>query len=74
MIRPYKGFTIIEVVISIALMSVVFSGIILGYIHTAQRAQWSGCSLAAQALSIQQLEQARAAVWDYSLAKNEFTT
>jgi len=39
---------------------------IYGYVQTSYRAEWSGYSLAAQALAIQQLEQARAAVWDGS--------
>lgn len=60
------GFTLAEVVISIAITSMVFSAILVGYIQSARRAEWSGYSLAAQAYSIQQLEQARAALWDIS--------
>lgn len=60
------GFTLAEVVISVAITTMVFSAILLGYIQSARRAEWSGYSLAAQAYSIQQLEQARAAVWDLS--------
>lgn len=64
------GFTLAEVVISIAIVSMVFSGILLGYVQSAKRAEWSGYSLAAQAYGIQQLEQARAAVWDISAVTN----
>lgn len=60
------GFTLAEVVISVAILSMVFSGILLGYVQAAKRAEWSGYSLASQAYGIQQLEQARAAVWDIS--------
>lgn len=60
------GFTLAEVVISVAITTMAFSAILLGYIQSARRAEWSGYSLAAQAYSIQQLEQARAAVWDLS--------
>jgi hypothetical protein len=39
-------------------------GIVNGYSMAAKRAEWSGYSLAAQALSIQQIEQIRCARWD----------
>lgn len=68
-----SAFTLMEVVISIVIAAVVFAGIITAYIQTTQRAEWTGYSLAAQALAIQQLEQARSAVWDPSLGKNEVT-
>lgn len=67
------AFTLAEVVISIAIAAFVFGGIITAYIQTTRRAEWSGYSLAAQALAIQQLEQARSGVWDSSLGKNEVT-
>lgn len=69
----HRGFTLAEVVISIAVTGLVFAGILTGYIQSARRAEWSGYSLAAQAFAVQQLEQARSAVWDTSLAKNELT-
>jgi prepilin-type N-terminal cleavage/methylation domain-containing protein len=68
-----KAFTLAEVVVSIAIMAVLFNGIILAYIQASYRSEWSGLSLAAQALGIQQLEQARAAVWDMAVSKNELT-
>ena len=37
---------------------------IYGYVMSAQRAEWSAYSLAAQALASQRLEQMRAAKWD----------
>jgi len=42
----------------------VLSGVIGGYIHSAYKAEWSGYSLAAQGMAIQQVEQARCAAWD----------
>lgn len=39
----------------------------------ARQAEWTGYSLAAQAVGDQQIEQARSAVWDYSIGKNELT-
>jgi hypothetical protein len=68
-----QGFTLVEVVVSLGIVTLVFSGILVAYIQSARRAEWSGYSLAAQSLSIQQIEQARSAVWDYSIAKNELT-
>ena len=59
-----RGFTLVEVVVCIAIVALIFGGIITGYVQTGYRAEWSGYSLAAQALAIQQLEQARAAKWD----------
>lgn len=73
--RHAFGFTLAEVVISIAVTGLVFAGILAGYVQSARRAEWSGYSLAAQALAIQQLEQGRSAVWDFSIgnARNELT-
>lgn len=53
-----------EVVVSIAITGVVFASVIRGYVQSAWKAEWSGFSLAAEALNIQQLEQIRAARWD----------
>jgi hypothetical protein len=46
------------------IVCVAFGAILTGYIQAARFAEWSGYSLAAQALSVQQLEQTRAALWD----------
>src|ERR1039458_7246431 len=62
--RNGAAFTLAEVVIAIAIMGMVFSGTIYGYVQATKRAQWSGYSLAAQALAIQQIEQVRSAQWD----------
>jgi type II secretory pathway pseudopilin PulG len=64
--KGFQAFTLAEVVISIAVTGLVFTGILTGYVQSARRAEWSGYSLAAQALAIQQLEQGRSAVWDFS--------
>jgi type II secretory pathway pseudopilin PulG len=62
--RGELAFTLIEVVVSSLVAGAVFAGILTAYIQAARFAEWSGYSLAAQALSIQQLEQARSAKWD----------
>lgn len=58
------GFTLVEVVIALALLGVMFEGVVLGYIRFSQMADWSAHSLAAQSLASQGAEQARAAKWD----------
>ena len=70
-----RAFTLAEVLISLAIAGMMFAGIITAYVQSSYRAEWSGYSLAAQSLAIQQLEQARAADWDVGTtpAKNEIT-
>ncbi len=69
------GFTLPEVVVSMAIATLVFSGSITAYIQSSYRAEWTGYSLAAESLAIQQVEQARSAVWDtlQTPVKNEIT-
>jgi type II secretory pathway pseudopilin PulG len=67
------GFTLAEVVISLAIAALLFGGIITAYTVTTRRAEWTGYALAAQSLAVQQLEQARSAVWDPGDNKNEIT-
>src|SRR4051812_38840763 len=59
-----SGFTLVEVVFSIALMGLAFGGILYGYVRTAQQAEWSSYSLAAHSAAMQGVEQARSAKWD----------
>lgn len=59
-----RGFTLAEVVITIAIVALVVQGTVLGYVFSSQRAEWSAYSLAAQSLALQGVEQARAAKWD----------
>ncbi len=75
---PYKrsqqgiaAFTLAEVVVCLGIVALMFGGIICAYIQGAQRAEWAGYNLAAQALAMQQIEQAKTAMWDSS--HNEFT-
>ena len=58
---------------AVLIVALVLGGMTVAYMQASRRAEWSGYQLAAQALSIQSLEQARAAVWDQSLGKNEIT-
>ena len=58
------AFTLAEVVISIAIVTTIFGGMFVAYTQSTKRAQWTAYALAAQALGVQQLEQARSALWD----------
>ncbi|HEY4416346.1 MAG TPA: hypothetical protein VGO57_11700 [Verrucomicrobiae bacterium] len=62
--RGLAGLTLVEVVISVAIVALVFGGIIKGYIQSGLQLEWTGYSLAAQSLAVQTIEQARSAVWD----------
>ena len=58
------GFTLTEVVVSLAILGLIFAGIVYGYVALSDKAEWSSYSLAAQAVALQGVEQARAAKWD----------
>ncbi len=59
-----RGFTLTEIVISLAIASMAFAGVLYGYVMTADHAEWSSYSLAAHSIAMQGVEQARAAKWD----------
>ena len=63
-VGPGAGFTLAEVLLSIAIAAISIGGIIYGYIVAAQQTEWSACSAAAQMMAMQRLEQTRAAKWD----------
>lgn len=69
------GFTLVEVVTAIFITGLVFAGILAAYIQGARRAEWSGYSLAAQAVGLREIERAHSAVWDASSGaeRNEIT-
>jgi type II secretory pathway pseudopilin PulG len=69
--KSIAAFTLAEVVVCLAIVALLFGGIITGYMQGAYRAEWAGYNLAAQALAMQQIEQAKTAVWDKD--RNEFT-
>ncbi len=48
----------------IFISTVGFGGILMGYVLSTDRAEWSSYSLAAHSLALQDLEQARSAKWD----------
>lgn len=66
--RVTKGgrgaFTLVEVIIALAIAGMLLAGLMLGYLQLLRRAEWSAHSLAAHSLAQQRLEQVRAAKWD----------
>jgi hypothetical protein len=62
--KSCRALTLAEVVISLAILGLAMAGLLAGYIFSANRAEWSAYSLAAQSLAMQRLEQTRAARWD----------
>jgi prepilin-type N-terminal cleavage/methylation domain-containing protein len=58
------AFTLIEVLISILILTIVMAGVVYGYAQANRFAEWSSMSLAAQSYALQGLEQVRAAKWD----------
>lgn len=59
-----SAFTLMEVVISLAILGISLSGILTLYVRSAQRADWSGYSVSAQMMALSGLEQCRAAKYD----------
>ncbi len=59
-----SGFSLVEVVVSLAISGLIFAGVLYGYVFVTDRAEWSAYSLAAHSLAMQGVEQARAAKWD----------
>ena len=59
-----RAFTLAEVAIALAISALLLSGIVVGFLQSAQQAEWSGYNMAAQALAMQGIEQARSANWD----------
>ena len=59
-----SGFTLVEVTVSLAILALVLQGVILGYISSTRKAEWSARSLAAQSMASELAEQKRSAKWD----------
>ena len=59
-----RGFTLTEVVVSLGVAVLAFSGVMYGYVMTTDQGEWSSYSLAAHSVAMQGIEEARAAKWD----------
>ena len=71
--RQTAAFTLVEVVISTAIVALIFGGIINAYIQSGKRLVWTGYSLAAQQMGNSVVEQARSGVWDPTIPENDLT-
>lgn len=61
---PAAGFTLVEILVAMAVFALVSSGIIFGYEQVNRATQWSAISEAAQSYASQGAEQVRAANWN----------
>ncbi len=59
-----NAYSLVEVLISMGVASLAFTGVICGYVQTTSQAEWSCYSLAAHSVAMQGIEQCRAAKWD----------
>src|SRR3954471_14354797 len=57
------GFTLVETLVAVFILSMVMSGVLYGYVQANRIAEFSSMSLAATAYASQGAEQARAADW-----------
>ena len=68
-----KGLTLVEALVSMAVVGLMMAGLVSGFMQTHRTAEWSAYNLAAQSLALQPIEQARAAKWDqYANPKVDF--
>jgi prepilin-type N-terminal cleavage/methylation domain-containing protein len=65
MTRTLHGFTLAEVLISLALVGMMIGGIITSYLAAAQRSEWASASAAAHRLAVMKMEQLKAAPWEW---------
>jgi Tfp pilus assembly protein PilV len=59
-----SGFTLVEAITSVCVAVIMITGVVNGFLQSAEQAEQSSYSLAAQAQAIRGLEQTRAAKWD----------
>lgn len=60
-----NGMSLVEVVISLAIVVLTLSGVFYAYVQMNHMAEWSSMSLAAQSYANQGIERAKAAQWYY---------
>ena len=62
--KKNKAFSLTEMIVSMAVAGIMVGGLVNGFMQSAQQAEWSSYSLAAQNQALRGLEQVRAAKWD----------
>ena len=63
-VRRRGGFTLAEVLVSMAMAAVTVGGIISAYLMAAQRSEWTTASTAATQSAMDRMAQLRAARWE----------
>jgi type II secretory pathway pseudopilin PulG len=58
------AFTLVEVLVSFAIIMMTVGGLLYGYVQTNRLTEWSAMSLAAQSVAAQGMEMARGAMWE----------
>ena len=58
------GFTLVEIVIALAIAGIAIAGIVSGYVFSCYEMEKSACATAAECMARQRVEQARSAKWD----------
>ena len=59
-----QGLTLVEVLISLGVLSITLVSILAGYLYSAREAERATCATAAEFAVLQRIEQTRAAKWD----------
>jgi Tfp pilus assembly protein PilE len=72
--KNVSAFTLVETLISVLIMGLVFAGTLVAYTRAAERAEWSGYSLAAQAQCTRVMEQFHSVLWDTQVVPNHDDT
>jgi len=62
--RHNAGFALGEVLVAFAVLMIVFSGLIYGYVQANRMAEWTSMSYAAQSYASEGVELARSAQWE----------
>lgn len=58
-----RAFTLVEILIAMAVLALSVSAIFGGYIFSAHQAEWAAYSLVAESQALQRMEQVRMARW-----------
>ena len=65
-----SGLTLVEVLVSFAVLGLTSGGLLMGYVQINRLAEWSSMSLAAQSVAQQGYEQVKSAAWNFGPASN----
>jgi prepilin-type N-terminal cleavage/methylation domain-containing protein len=57
------GFTLVEIVITMAITAMILAGVFYGYVQSARNLAWATCSLQAQLNAIERMEQTYSVIY-----------